>query len=305
MKRLVRNLLIFVGVVVVIDVCYGFVCGYLQGNAKFGGTAKRMYVAKKSTEDIMMFGSSRMMHHYVPRVISDSLGMTCFNAGEDGNCIILAYGYLQMIMKRHVPKLVIYEIFSYDIKEDDKSKYLSLLKPHCDDPDVKELVCSVFPDERFKMLSSLYRYNSIMPLLLAANVGGATEYQNGYEPLRGVMDYEPDAPILHEIKEDTLKLRLIKDFISLCHKHDVPVVFCVSPSYKGYHTDVYDKVKRLCESEGAYFWNYFDCKEIVNGRSLFQDQMHMNDAGARKYTSIVVQRLKDVVLTGGKRKSNQ
>lgn len=64
MKKLVRNLLIFVCVVVLIDVCYGFVCGYLQDNAKFGGTAKRMYVAKKSTEDIMMFGSSRMMHHY-------------------------------------------------------------------------------------------------------------------------------------------------------------------------------------------------------------------------------------------------
>lgn len=121
-------------------------------------------------------------NHYVPRVISDSLGMTCFNAGEDGNCIILAYGYLQMIMKRHVPKLVIYEI-----------------------------------------------------------------------------------------------------------------MFCVSPSYKGYHTDAYDKVQQLCESEGAYFWNYFDCKAIVNDKSNFQDQIHMNDSGARKYTSIIVQRLKDVV----------
>ncbi|MDO5446786.1 MAG: hypothetical protein Q4F34_03300 [Prevotellaceae bacterium] len=297
MKRLFRNLLIFACAVVLIDVCFGFVCNYLHDNATSGGTAKRVYVAKKSTDDIIMFGSSRMLHHYVPQMFEDSLGMTCFNAGEDGCGIIVAYGYLQMLMKRHTPRLIVYDVFpDYDLREDDKSKYLTLLKPFYQDPDVRQIIYSVSSNERFKMLSSLYRYNSRMPALLAANIGGSTEYHNGYEPLSGVMDYETDIPTIKPMKEDTLKLRLFKDFITLCRHHNVPILFCVSPTYKGFKTNEYDNMRQLCEGEYTYFWNFFDCDSIVNDRSLFQDQYHLNAVGASKFTSIVVNRLKDVAF---------
>ena len=59
-------------------------------------------------------------------MISDSLGVSCYNAGESGCGIILAYGRLLMILERYTPKAIIYEVtpdFDY-LDGKDNHKYL-------------------------------------------------------------------------------------------------------------------------------------------------------------------------------------
>ena len=81
---------------------------------------------------IIILGSSHAVRHYVPSVIQDSLGLTCYNCGEPGCGIIPAYARYKMVAERNKPKLVIYEVTpGYDyLVSDDYSKYLGKVRQY-------------------------------------------------------------------------------------------------------------------------------------------------------------------------------
>ena len=47
------------------------------------------HALKDCKADILIFGASQAQHNYNPRIIRDSLRMSCFNAGQDGGHSIL------------------------------------------------------------------------------------------------------------------------------------------------------------------------------------------------------------------------
>ena len=101
---------------------------------------------KESKEDVILMGSSRASHHYVTQIITDSLGLICFNAGQDGNGIIMQYGRWKMISERYAPKVLIYDITPvFDLMENDNMTYIDHLKPFCSDGEVKDYVAELFP----------------------------------------------------------------------------------------------------------------------------------------------------------------
>ena len=124
MKKFILHILLFFGIVTVVDVTAGFAFKHLQSIAG-GGTGAEYYVCKEGSEDVLVMGSSRASHHYVSRILADSLGMTCYNGGQDGNGIVMQYGRWKMISKRHVPKVLIYDIEpAFDLSVDDNSRYI-------------------------------------------------------------------------------------------------------------------------------------------------------------------------------------
>lgn len=67
MKKFIIRILTFFAVVAMIDVAFGYVCRYLNSHAKGGDTLNHYYIAKECDKDILIFGSSRCMHHYVSK----------------------------------------------------------------------------------------------------------------------------------------------------------------------------------------------------------------------------------------------
>ena len=89
MKKYLIKIFFYFIAIAVLDFVFGQACQYMNDHSKGGGIKSRYYVCKESTEDVLIFGSSRAKHHYVPDVIEDSLKVSCYNTGEDGNGIIL------------------------------------------------------------------------------------------------------------------------------------------------------------------------------------------------------------------------
>ena len=162
MKKFLINIAVFFAIVAVVDFSLGKVFYWLQSSEAKGRTQTEYYICNDLKEDILVMGSSRATHHYVAKMISDSLGVTCFNGGQDGNGILLQYGRWKMISKHHLPKVIIYDIEpSFDLMVDDNSRYIDRLKPYSIDRDVNKYIAELFPMERFKMLSGCYlRYDS-------------------------------------------------------------------------------------------------------------------------------------------------
>lgn len=298
MKKYLIKIALFSVIIIIVDMAFGKVCDYLRDHTKGGFSGNIHYICEQCEEDIIMMGSSRMKHHYVPQVFEDSLGMSCYNAGIDGNGIITAYGFLEMILERYKPKMIFYDVNGFDLYSDDNTKYLSTLKPYYYCADVPEIFSDVNTLEQMKMMSSLYRYNSSFLGLLGDNYHPLQQFDRGYWPLTTVMDYDPELPdtgIPHEI--DSLKLQYVDRFIDLAYKHDVMLVFSVSPTYWGkYMKGEFAPIESICKSEGVPFVDFYFNDVICSSKDYWADATHLNDKGAVCFSKKMCDSLKTVFV---------
>lgn len=295
MKKFVIKIFLFAVLVAAIDMSFGFAMDYMHNHVKGGGMAKRLYVARDAKEDIMLFGSSRMCHHYNPMIIEDSLGVTCFNAGEDGNGIIMSYGFLSMMLDRYSPKLIVYDISGFDFAVDDNMKYLSFLRPYYKEPAIKEIITTIEPMERFKMMSSLYRYNSLTIRIAGCYLSSSSEYQKGYLPLSETMDYDVDVPADEQSIIDSVKIMYLQKFINLCREKDIPLVFALSPRYKANDSSFYSEIKILAGKGGIPLLDNYADTAFCQTKKFFKDQTHMNSLGADEYTRYMIPHLREYI----------
>lgn len=291
MKKFLFNILIFFGIVAAVDMAAGKVFWYLQTKAG-GRTGAEYYACKESNEDVIIMGSSRASHHYVPQIIADSLGLSCFNAGHDGNGIIMQYGRLKMISERYTPKAVIYDITTfYDLDENDNMTYIDRLKPFSDDRGVKRYVSELFPLERLKLMSRMYRYNYKFMEMIADCRMSKVDENRGYFPLVGQIKPEAaersrlnDKP--KNIHYDEVKLHYLEQLAKDCNDRGTKLVFVVSPAfYDKMNTEtLYEPVKEIAERNNVQCLMYVN-KDYSNHEEWFKDSQHLNDEGAKAFTS--------------------
>lgn len=293
MKKYLIKIALFFAIVAVVDLGYGKVGDYLRDHAKGGVAAKVHYICEECNDDIMMMGSSRMQHHYVPQIFEDSLGVTCYNAGMDGNGILLSYGFLEMMLERYHPKKIIYDVSGFDLYMDDNTKYLDFMKPYYWKE--HESVAGIFDDvdamERWKMCSNLYRYNSKLFQLVGDNIHPSTVLEKGYSPIHRTMNYEPQAPTMvgEKKKVDSLKMDYLVKFIDLAREHNVKLVFAVSPTYFG-KLKTADNVpmRQLDDEMNLGFMDHYYDSLLCSSKEYWSDCTHMNDKGARVFSQKIV-----------------
>lgn len=297
MKKFLINIAIFFAIIAVVDFSLGKVFHYLQASAG-GRTGAEFYVCEKATEDVIIMGSSRASHHYVPEIISEKLGMSCFNAGQDGNGIILQYGRWKMLSQRYTPKLIIYDITSeFDIGLNDNMAYVDRLKPFCGDAYVKDYVSSIFPMERFKTLSRMYCYNYKF-IEIASDCLHKDDYKKnaGFIPLTGhirkeiVNKVQPEK--LAMVNYDDVKMYYLEQLVKEVQAKGTKVVFVVSPSWNRglYSYEAFNGVQDIASKYEIPFYKYID-SDICDNPDNFEDSHHLNDRGAKEFTEDVCQRI--------------
>ena len=141
MKKFLIKIGIFFSFVLIFDVLSGKVFSFLVDHAKGGDNKRNNYICNEVKEDILIFGSSRALHHYNPIIISDSLKMSCYNCGQNGNGAILNYGRYQLICQRYHPKVLIYDVLAdFDLLVgEDSHKYLGWIRAYYDRKGIPEV----------------------------------------------------------------------------------------------------------------------------------------------------------------------
>ena len=299
MKRFVFKVFIFALLLGVMDVVIGLFFDHALSKTTLTDFGRDNHICNIGTEDILIFGSSRAVHHYNAKMLKDSLGMECYNCGEDGQGIILNYGRLLMETERHQPKIVIYDVQpDYDIEENDNSKYLKWLKPHYDRKGIADIVKSIDEKESWKMMSHLYRYNSEYILLLIALAHTNEKASgNGYSPLNGKMDIskidETKAASRTAMKTDSIKVLYLKKMID--ELKNSQLVFVVSPTWYGdnYH-DKLRVIESLCKAHRITFLDFSYLPKYVHRNEFFKDGMHLNSKGADEFTRDLIERLRTI-----------
>ena len=298
MKKFLIHIAIFFAIVAVIDFSLGKLFYYLQSTKAGGRTGAEYYACKKSNEDIIIMGSSRASHHYVPEIITEKTGMSCFNAGQDGNGIILQYGRWKMISERYSPKVIIYDITPvFDLEQNDNMAYVDRLKPFCYNTSVKGYVASIFPMENIKLYSNMYRYNYKFIEMSFDCISKDDCFKlSGYLPENGHIREEvvrkPVKKTTTTIETDSVKLFYLEQLVKEACAKGTKVVFVVSPYWKGgyYSAEAYNHIWALANKYSIGFIDYTD-SDLCNNPDNFEDSMHLNEKGARTFTDDLFSRI--------------
>lgn len=296
MKKFILHILLFFAIVSVVDFVTGYMFHYLQANKAKGGTGSEYYICKELQEDVLIMGSSRAAHHYVAQMFADSLGMSCYNGGQDGNGIVMQYGRWKMISKHHLPKIIIYDIEpSFDLTENDNSRYIDRLKPFADDKDVTGFISELFPMERLKLQSRMYRYNYKF-LEIMSDCARPGDVYNGYKPNFGHIREEmiedvQDEESIQLTQIDPVKMNCLVKLITEAKAKGIRVVLVSSPYWKGYRKVDMSPISELAKDHDVQFLDYSD-SDIQNNPDWFADRMHLNDEGAKVFTQDILLRIR-------------
>ena len=297
MKKFIVGIAVFILIVFVIDTAVGGIFSYLVTTAKGGDIGRAEYVCHKTSEDILVFGSSRATHHYNPVIIEDSLGMSVYNCGKDGNGIILLYGWYQVLKDHYNPRVILYDITpGFDLLENDNMKYLPNLRFFYNEASVDSILWSVDRTERYKMQVKSYRYNSTFLQILVDNIKPMLSDVKGYRPLYGEMDYEPAvSEVRGNYKYDSLKFYYLERLINDCKSAGTRLIFSVSPMYRNSDDEVLAPLFALCQQYDIPLLNHYVDANFNSKKQYFKDRVHLNESGADLYTKTVAGELKSIL----------
>lgn len=300
MKKYIFRILLFFVVVAVVDQMIGYVADYFQSHAKGGDTKMINDFVLDDKYDIIILGSSRAHHHYVPQVISDSLGLSCYNGGRDGNGILFQYGIYKMITERYNPRMIIYDVEpSFDIfkYEDDiyNTRYLSALKPYFKNHYVSQIFKDVSIKEYIKVHSGLCRHNSSLISEFIDFIvprGNGLIIDNGYIPLFGAINREPQNIIEENNIIDSLKIAYMYKFIKDVSENKIPLLIVASPKYGASDSRHFDLIKDYCCEFNVPFIDYYADSCFMHHKEWFKEPMHLNDEGARHFSKLITKYIK-------------
>lgn len=297
MKKFLVKALILLGIIVGTDALFGVVMQQMLLRTEKGDWGRSNYIANELKREIIILGSSRAIHHFDPTIFSDSLGLSCYNCGEDGMGILLMYARYKHICERQIPKLVIYEFLpGFDFEEEDDTKYLKFLRPFPHDPINDSIIYSVSPSEKYKLMSRLYANNSFFIDILSQRYSKATltaqEYT--YSELNGEMQYQPDLDQegIEDPKADSLKLKYVGKLIEDCQQNGTRLIFVTSPMYVGLWNTSFDWLSNMCEQNNIAYYNHYFDTAYYQKPALFKDSYHLNKKGAESFSRLLSHEIK-------------
>ena len=298
MKKFLIRTLMFCAIVSAIDFVMGIGFDKIVSIYTTTDLGRDNHICNIGEEDILVFGSSRGVHHYDTQMISDSIGIPSYNCSEDGQGIILNYARFCMFQERHIPKMIIYDVEpAYDICQDDPHRYLKWLRFHCNRHGIMDIISSIDKTERYKLVSRLYRYNSKLPLLLTSLKHlNESIHNSGYVPLFGKTTKQKKQlfPSSQPMLIDTLKLHYMESLIQSLH--DTKILFVISPSLYRKDRQLFKPIDNLCQKYNIELIDYSNDPKYLQNERFFNDPIHLNHIGADEFTRDIIATLKQKQL---------
>lgn len=295
MKRVIFKIVIFGLIVVAVDFAMGLICNYLRDHTAGGDTLRHTYINKRTSEDVLVVGSSRAKYHYNPVILEDSTGFTAYNTGVDGNGVILFYMQLLNITERYRPKYIIYDFQApFDLAINDNSKYLSWEKPfYGENPRVDSVFVDIDWRNKYKFISKSFMHNSRLLQYVSDALHPLQNGIKGYFPLSGTVtpgqfERTPQTPL----QLDSVKYKYLNKYCQLCKEKGIGLVFVISPSYFGNNGEADNRqIQEIARKWDVPFIDFTNHKSFTGQGNLFVDTAHMNGDGADLFTRVLLDSL--------------
>jgi len=154
--RFLLNIICVFALLFIFDRIIGGVLNHYYFSQRSGLNYRTTYVLDSTNAEILVFGSSRANHHYVSVIFEDSIGLSFYNSGREGNFLLYNYAVFKSVLSRYKPKIIIFDIFADELSTQ-KLEYdrLSALLPYYKKkPEIREVINLKSPFERYKLFSA-------------------------------------------------------------------------------------------------------------------------------------------------------
>lgn len=298
MKKRIGFILIIIGIVVGADLLVGAVTGKLIKEVPDVGvnqtnTAQALF---SRTADILILGSSRANHSFDCKVLKDSLGMSCYNAGRDGQNMAYDAMVFFSYLERHVPKIVILDIVDSQLSNrwfdnlKEMNCYYGLSKP----------LDRIVDDnsnwiEKIKLKSNLYRYNNTWQWLLNAHIAESQAERDGFRPMpvNARTNFKASFHNKENIKIDKRCFHYLEEIRKACDKNHIQLILTYTPSLVVVkNSGLEDWIDAYAKKNNLTYYDFGRDAEFYEHPELFYDMTHLNAIGAKLFTKKFVQNLK-------------
>lgn len=298
LKRIILNIVLVVIVIFILDFTIGRTLRYFYFKQTSGFDSRTTYAIEKTKADLLIFGASSANHHYVPEVFEDSLKMSFYNTGRDGNGIFFQTALLRCILKRYTPKVIILDYRGDFGKGSTDYDRMSVLLPYYrTHKEIRDIVELRSPFERIKLLSEIYPFNSQLLTIAVGNLEMNRTRRpdnKGYVGLdrewKAKIDTAKNLPV-HEV--DSNKYNAFREFLSLAKKSGIKVFVIYSPVFLKFNRlQEIEICNDICTRENVPFWDFSNDTLFINNSHLFDDLSHLNHNGAMIFSDLVVGKMK-------------
>lgn len=286
-------------IVAVIDILMGVGSKYYVKNYTLPGDYQPIdYVIKHTNEDIILLGSSVVLNSVMPTVIEDSLNMTCYNGGGNGQNLIFCRTMLDCILKRYIPKMIVLGLRPNDLASPGLGRY-NLLVPyyHIGFEIVDSCLESKNSYEKYLMASNLYRYNTIwFRILLYHFITPDTRGEKGYVAKQNPL-YPPEMTTTKGSRHiDENRLRDFMYLVNTCKENGIDMVVYFPPTYTKYEGQSVsvNKVRAICSENNIPCFYDAEDSEFLQHKEWFFDNVHLAKDGGLIYSQRLAHRLKTI-----------
>ena len=298
------KLLILLLIMFVIDRAGGALMAYYFEKEPLGDAAAFSHAIESPKEDILIYGSSRALHTYEPRVFQQSTGYSCFNCGRNASTIIYHSAIISSALHQpgHKPKAIILDLtpkeLSWRSGEDGNDILAGMILPYVEkNKQFEAMAKDLFPKELMKAkVSKLYPYNSMILSIIRNYSKQANDNIQGFQPLHGSKVDKAPPSIAMNAEIDSYAKEKLEYFIKSVTDQHIPLFVIVSPIYLQPYpeTESMKISKQILAKYNVPLWDYeFDTAYVQ--QPLFYDNVHMNTRGSEKFSAMIALRVAQVL----------
>jgi hypothetical protein len=307
-KRGIFQVVIFLVTLMLCDAIFGMFAKMLFYSETSGKYARLTYIVNSDTSAIVVFGSSHAMAHFIPEIIEDSLHEPTFNYGTNGQKLLFSRAIYEIRKRRSKPKMIILNVdadWFFD-KHSQQDRMADLFPYYGNAGDI------IFRDfsrkDRFvghlKFLSRTFPYNSTLVHVIKYKLEPQYDFK-GYEPLYGAVDSlqleqrinsERGSGHVQLPQPDDDLIDLFAQLIDDINKNNIRLYIVISPDLlkPDYSERYMDQIiKKVCDSTRTPVVDFSGSDIFNDHRLLFHDFGHLNDSGARIFTGMLIDSIKN------------
>ena len=290
----VKKLILILAILIISDQICGHILRYFYFKQVWGKNHQLTLTIDSIKTDLLVIGSSRATHHYVPEFFEEKLKMSFYNCGSEGNFILFGYGIFKSIIYRYNPKIIIFDLIPNQLAYDnlDYERLSNLLPYYKDHYELKDIIELRSPFEKYKLYSSVYPFNSLLINMMNCNLESKKnkyEIHKGYMPLYNKMNCIKANNFLKKPfgEIDKNKIDALNDIAATCKKKKIRLVFVYSPIFSNSPDSIETKIiEDISKTQKCQYFDFSNDSTFDNHPEYFDDNFHLNDNGARKFSEM-------------------
>ena len=270
-------------ILVVLD--WGYTTVYLNSSSR--GKVEKVFNSKTSNYDVVILGSSRANNHFVPELF-EKKGLKTFNYGMSGAHLFEASLMLKLMAERNYKiKTVILEADLGLCNEKESDAIAAKFLPYIHH---SEVIREHF--SKLKNFNELYYIPFYRYVDFDALIGFREMYQTATGKPTNILDNQGYHPLTNNkpgnMKNDIRALKPIRnkyyeEIKQICKQNNYNLIAVMTPmcsNVKG--LDYFEKANQI-------YPEIHNLENVVQGDQYFSSCGHMNDAGARMFTEVVLE----------------